>query len=204
MPVVKKVQILWHRLNISQYNYLNIFTKTNTRGSIPAILHCPPPLHSKYSRRLHVLVLAICSMTQLLFNDSCSCHWTGLCSTKKLFFGSPFHIFARLDQPCFSFILGGRGSLSLSMSLSACLWEMTLHHHDRLCRVRHSIWHTMDVPPQKHQDCYRELKTWFQTSCADLQSGWVFYSVSQCVIECVYLRRFMEQLGYAQKSRIWG
>ncbi len=27
-----------------------------------------------------------------------------------------------------------------------------------------------------------------------------FYSVSQCVVECVYLRRLMEKIGYAKKS----
>ena len=27
-----------------------------------------------------------------------------------------------------------------------------------------------------------------------------FYSVSQCAVECVYLRRLMEQIGYMQKS----
>ena len=27
-----------------------------------------------------------------------------------------------------------------------------------------------------------------------------FYSVSQCVVECVYLRRLMEQIGYTQNS----
>jgi hypothetical protein len=27
-----------------------------------------------------------------------------------------------------------------------------------------------------------------------------FYSVSQCTVECVYLRRLMEQIGYTQNS----
>ena len=78
------------------------------------LLFCiPPPLSTP-----HAPVVFIFSYWQ-------SVQWRSYCSMTAAvvieqgfenFFGSPFHFFARLDQPSFSFILGG-----VSVSVSVCL-----------------------------------------------------------------------------------
>ena len=108
MPAVKKVRIVYTgwilAITIIKYCY-----KTHTSGSIPPIMHPPPPLHSTYTHRPHIIVLPLCSMTTAV---------VGLCATKK-----PFRIsFSLHDQTWPALFLfhpwGGVVSVSVSVSLS--------------------------------------------------------------------------------------